>query len=133
MAEGADLVIYGMKGSPFVRKVQVLLAEKGVDFELEGVNIFSAPAWFAAINPAKRIPVLCDRSVGTEGVLGTIPDSAAICAYLERKHPERALYPKDAFAYGRALAEARGLRAAHPRPAELRRLHRRREPLVSAG
>jgi len=82
MAERADLVIYGIKGSPFVRKVQVLLAE---------------------INPAKRIPGLRDRSVGAEGILGTIPDSSSICAYLERKHPEPALYPKDAFAYGRAL------------------------------
>ena len=43
MAERADLVIYGIKGSPFVRKVQVLLAE---------------------INPAKRIPVPRDRSIG---------------------------------------------------------------------
>ena len=103
MGEAADLVIYGMKGSPFARKVQVLLAEKGVDFEVKGVNIFPAPEWFAEINPAKRIPVLRDRSVGAEGVAGTIPDSSAICAYLERKHPEPALYPKDAFAYGRAL------------------------------
>ena len=100
---GADFVIYGMKGSPFVRKVQVLLAEKGIEYELAGVNIFPAPDWFAAINPAKRIPVLRDRSVGAEGVAGTIPDSSAICAYLERKHPEPARYPKEAFAYGRAL------------------------------
>jgi glutathione S-transferase len=82
MTERADLVIYGMKNSPFVCKVQVLLAE---------------------INPAKRIPVLRDHSVGAEGVVGTIPDSPAICAYLECKHPEPALYLKDAFAYGRAL------------------------------
>ncbi len=99
----AELLIYGMKGSPFVRKVQVLLAEKGVAFELSAVNIFPAPDWFAEISPAKRIPVLRDRSVGTEGTAGTIPDSSAICAYLERKHPEPALYPKEAFAYGRAL------------------------------
>ena len=70
---GADLAIYRIKGSPFVRKVQVLLAEKSIEYELEGVNIFPAP------------------------------DSSAICAYLERKHPEPALYPKEAFAYGRAL------------------------------
>jgi glutathione S-transferase len=99
----ADLVIYGMKGSPFVRKVQVVLAEKGVPYEIEAVNIFPAPAWFSAINPAKRIPVLRDRSVGVEGVAGTIPDSSAICAYLERKHPEPALVPKDAFEHGRAI------------------------------
>lgn len=99
----ADLVIYGMKGSPFVRKVQVVLAEKGLPYDVEAVSIFPAPAWFAEINPAKRIPVLRDRSVGTEGVVGTIPDSSAICAYLEKKQPTPALYPQDAFEYGRAI------------------------------
>jgi len=99
----ADLVIYGMKGSPFVRKVQVVLAEKGVPYEIEAVSIFPAPTWFTAINPARRIPVLRDRSVGAEGVAGTIPDSSAICAYLEQKHPRPALYPKQAFAHGRAI------------------------------
>lgn len=98
-----DLVVYGMKGSPFVRKVQVVLAEKGVDFEFEMASPFPAPDWFAEISPAKRIPVLRDRSVGTEGAAGTIPDSSAICAYLERKHPEPALYPRGAFEYARAL------------------------------
>lgn len=39
---GADLVIYGMKGSPFVRKVQVLLAEKGVDYGLKARPSFAA-------------------------------------------------------------------------------------------
>jgi len=99
----ADLVVYGMKGSPFVRKVQVCLLEKQLDFEMEGVSIFPPPDWFVEISPARRIPVLRDRSVGTEGVAGTIPDSSAICAYLERKHPEPALYPKDPFDHARAL------------------------------
>jgi|MudIll2142460700_1097286.scaffolds.fasta_scaffold86256_2 glutathione S-transferase len=98
-----DLVIYGLKGSPFVRKVQVFLAEKGLDYAFEVASPFPAPDWFVEISPAKRIPVLRDRSVGTEGVAGTIPDSSAICAYLERKYPEPALYPRAAFDYGRAL------------------------------
>jgi glutathione S-transferase len=99
----SDLVIMGVKGSPFVRKVQVVLAEKGVPYEIEAVSPFPPPDWFVEINPAKRIPVLRDRSVGTEGAAGTIPDSSPICAYIERKHPEPALYPKDDFGYGRAL------------------------------
>jgi glutathione S-transferase len=99
----AELVIMGLKGSPFVRKVQVVLAEKGVDYEMEMVSPFPAPAWYLEINPIGRIPVLRDRSVGSEGVAGTIPDSSAICAYIERKHPEPALYPKQPFEYGRAL------------------------------
>jgi glutathione S-transferase len=98
-----DLVIYGMKGSPFVRKVQVLLAEKGLEYEFVMASPFPAPDWFAEISPAKRIPVLRDRSIGTEGVAGTIPDSSAICAYVERKYPQPALYPHGDFDYGRAL------------------------------
>lgn len=98
-----DLVIYGLKGSPFVRKVQVLMAEKGLDYEIEPASPFPAPDWFVEISPAKRIPVLRDRAVCAEGVAGTIPDSSAICAYLERKAPQPALYPRDDFDYGRAL------------------------------
>lgn len=99
----AELLIYGMKGSPFVRKVQVALAEKGVAYDFQGVNIFPAPDWFVEISPAKKIPVLRDRSVATEGAAGTIPDSSAICAYIERKHPSPPLYPRDPFAHARAL------------------------------
>jgi glutathione S-transferase len=86
-----------------VRKVQILLAEKGVDYDFETANPFQAADWFVALNPAKRIPVLRDRSIGSEGVAGTLPDSSVICAYLERKYPQPALYPKGTFDYGRAL------------------------------
>ena len=98
-----DLLIYGMKGSPFVRKVQVLLAEKGVPYDFEMASPFPAPDWFAEISPAKRIPVLRDRSIGTEGAAGTLPDSSVICAYLERKYPEPAMYPRGDFDCARAL------------------------------
>jgi len=99
----SDLVVYGVKGSPFVRKVVVSLAEKSIDFEIEPVSIFPPPDWFAEISPLKRIPVLRDRSVGTEGREGTIPDSSAICAYIERRHPAPPLYPTEPFDHARAL------------------------------
>ncbi len=99
----ADLLIYGTLGSPFVRKVLVTLQEKGIEWELEEVNVFDPPDWFLELSPARRIPVLRDRSIASEGVEGTLADSSAICGYLERKYPERALYPADAYDYGRAL------------------------------
>lgn len=99
----SEIVIYGLHGSPFVRKALIAAAEKGLDAELQETSPFAPPDWFAEINPARRIPVLRDASVGTEGAAGTIPDSSAICAYLERKKPEPALYPGDAFDYGRAV------------------------------
>lgn len=99
----SDLLIYGTKGSPFVRKVLVMLTEKNLPWELEEVNVFDPPDWFVELSPARRIPVLRDRSIATAGIAGTIADSSAICGYLERKYPEPALYPQDPMAYGRAL------------------------------
>lgn len=98
-----DLVIYGSPISPFVRKVAGLCIAKDVDYEVEAVNVFDPPAWFRDISPMKRIPVLRDRSVSGEGVAGTIPDSSAICAYIEKKHPAPALYPQEPMAYAEAL------------------------------
>lgn len=94
------LIVYGGAISPFVRKVRVFLAEKGLDYKLEQVSPFQPPEWFKDISPLGRIPVLRDEDLGADA---TLPDSSVICAYLERKKPEPALYPKDAFAYGRTL------------------------------
>ncbi len=99
----ADLLIYGTLGSPFVRKVLVTLQEKGLEWELEEVDVFDPPDWFVALSPARRIPVMRDRSIASKGVAGTIADSSAICAYVERKYPERPLYPAAAYDYARAL------------------------------
>lgn len=98
-----DLVIYGSPVSPFLRKVAGVCIAKGVAYEVEQVNVFDPPQWFRDISPMKRIPVLRDRSVAEEGVAGTIADSSAICAMIERKHPEPALYPQDPMTLGTAL------------------------------
>lgn len=99
----AELVIYGSPVSPFVRKVAAFCGEKDVDFEIEAVNVFDPPDWFLDISPMKRIPVLRDRSIAEEGKEGTVADSSAICGFVEKKHPEPALYPHHPYAHGRAL------------------------------
>ncbi len=98
-----DLVIYGSPISPFVRKVAGVCIAKDVAYEIEAINVFDPPAWFPEISPMKRIPVLRDRSVAEEGVGGTIADSSAICAFIDKKHPAPALYPQDPLALGEAL------------------------------
>ena len=98
----ADLIVYGTPVSPFVRKVEVVLKHQGVDYDFENINIMDMPDWFLEISPARRVPVLRDRSVSAEGVPGTIADSSAICAYLERKL-EAGLYGESAFDTGRAV------------------------------
>lgn len=98
-----DLVIYGSPVSPFARKAMAVCIEKGIEFDFEAVNIMPMPDWFKEISPMRRIPVLRDRSVSEEGEAGTIADSSAICAYIERKHPEPATYGATPYGYGRAL------------------------------
>lgn len=97
-----SLILYGAPLSPFVRKVEVVLREKGVEFDVESV-MMPFPDWFKEISPARRMPVLRDTEVGSEGAAGTIPDSSAICGFIERRHPSPAVYPEDPFDYGRAL------------------------------
>lgn len=99
----SDLVIYGSPVSPFVRKVAAVCMEKSVPFEIEPVNVFDPPQWFTDISPMKRIPVMRDRSIAEEGVAGTIADSSAICAYIEKKHSDSQVYPSDPYDYGKAL------------------------------
>ena len=50
------LIVYGGSLSPFVRKVRVVLAEKGVEATNENINPFAPPPEFLAISPLKRIP-----------------------------------------------------------------------------
>jgi glutathione S-transferase len=94
------LIVYGGSVSPFVRKVRVMLAEKGVEYTLEQVNPFTPPPDFLAISPLKRIPVLRDTDRPEPN---TLPDSSIICDYVEHKYPKPPLYPADPFERARAL------------------------------
>ena len=98
----ADLIVYGTPVSPFVRKVEAFLKYQDVAYDFENINIMDMPDWYVEISPARRIPVLRDRSIGTEGVPGTIADSSAICAYLEKKLAA-GLYTDSAFDTGRVV------------------------------
>lgn len=90
------LTIHGSPGSPFVRKVLVLLDEKGIDFEINPVMPFPPPKEHYEISPTGKIPAITDGDY-------SLPDSSAICGYLEKKYPEKNIYPLDPEGYGRAL------------------------------
>ena len=87
--------VLGGNVSPFVRKVRVFCAEKGIGYEHVQINPFSPPEGWRAISPLGRIPAL-----DHDGRI--VNDSSVICAYLERIHPEPGLFPKDAYEYARA-------------------------------
>jgi glutathione S-transferase len=70
--------IYQFPLCPFSRKVRLLLAEKGVAYELIRENPWERREEFEKLNPAGRTPVLHnpERQV-------TLVDSRAICEYFE--------------------------------------------------
>ena len=90
------ITIHGSSVSPFVRKTLVCLKEKGISYELNGISPFPPPAAHLAISPLGKIPAMTDGDL-------SIPDSAAICGYLEKRFPAQPLYPSDDGEYGRAL------------------------------
>jgi len=91
-----SLVVLGGGVSPFVRKVRVSLAEKGLDYQHEQVNPFAPPDGYRELSPLGKIPAFKDGD-------RTLCDSSVICAYLEKRYPTPALYPSDPYDYARAL------------------------------
>ncbi len=88
--------VYGINLSPFVRKVRVALAEKGVPYELDPVIPVNVSAEFRQLSPLGKVPAYRDGD-------RTLADSSVICAYLERIHTNPPLYPADPYDYARAL------------------------------
>ena len=88
--------VHGVGASPFVRKVRVALAEKGLDYELEPVFPFGVSADFKKISPLGKIPVLQEDDY-------YLPDSSAILDYLDVAYPAKPLFPKDPKERGRAV------------------------------
>jgi glutathione S-transferase len=90
------LKLIGASASPFVRKVRVALAEKGIAYEHDPMVPFGQPPEYLRISPLGKIPALLDDGK-------PLSDSSIIVAYLERKHPQPALYPSDPYEFARAL------------------------------
>ena len=90
-----SFTLIGSPASPFVRKINVILLEKGLDFDIDPVIPFNPTSEFLAASPLGKIPALRhgDRVVN---------DSSVIARYLDRIEPKPPLYPKDAYASARA-------------------------------
>ncbi len=76
-----SLIVYGAPLSPFVRKLRLFLAEKGLDYQLEIIMPFGQPEWYREISPLGRIPALKDGDL-------SLADSSVICHYLEEQYPD---------------------------------------------
>jgi glutathione S-transferase len=69
--------LIGSKTSPYVRKVRVILAEKGLPFEFVEDNVWSAETKMSQFNPLVKVPAL----LLDDG--RPVYDSVVICEYLD--------------------------------------------------
>lgn len=88
--------VFGFPLSPFVRKVLLVAAEKGIEAESVAVSPRKPSAEFVAASPFRKIPALKDGDY-------TLSDSTAIAAYMDAVQPEPAIYPAEARARGKAI------------------------------
>src|SRR6266581_6459121 len=83
--------LYDFALSPRVRKVRIVLAEKGLRYEKGNVDLFKGEQKkpeYLAINPYGKVPALQDN--GT-----TVYESTIIMEYLNDKYPNPPLLPAD--------------------------------------
>jgi glutathione S-transferase len=85
---------------PYVQRAAIALAEKGVPFERRNVDLAERPAWFTAISPLGKVPLLQVEGPNGREVLF---ESAVIVEYLEETEA-RPLHPADPLARARHRA-----------------------------
>ena len=84
-----SLVLYNAPRCPYVARVRIVLAEKGIDYEVVDIDLDDRPAWLYEKNPAGRVPVI-EEDDGRP-----LAESAVIMEFLEERYPEPPLLPPD--------------------------------------
>jgi glutathione S-transferase len=98
--------LYDFAGAPNPRRVKIFLAEKNIDVELVPIDMMKREHksdQFLQKNGSGKLPVL-ELDDGR-----CIPESVAICRYLEAIEPEPNLFGRDAYELGYIEARNRQL------------------------
>lgn len=90
------MILFGASVSPFVRKVLMAAAEKGIALDNKPVAPHDTDPAFKAASPTGKIPALVDGDY-------SLADSSAIVHYLEALHPAQPLIPAEARARGKVI------------------------------
>jgi len=78
--------LISFKLCPYVQRSVILLKEKGVDYDIEYIDVYDPPEWFLKLSPTGKVPIL--------QVEGTVLfESAVIGEYLDEVYPP-ALHPE---------------------------------------
>lgn len=85
------LRLYSMAFCPFAERTRLVLAAKGIKYELVNVNTYQKPEWFVEKNPDQLVPVL-------EQDDKLVQESLVTCEYLDELYPKTApMFPSDPY------------------------------------
>ncbi|UVK36335.1 glutathione S-transferase family protein [Mesorhizobium sp. AR10] len=85
---------------PYVQRAAISLTEKGVPFERVTIDLANKPAWFTAMSPLGKVPLLRVQHEGEETV---IFESTVILEFLEETQANP-LHPADPYTRARHRA-----------------------------
>lgn len=74
------MTLYSANTCPYSHRVRVVLAEKGIGFETEEVDLDDKPAELSELNPYDAVPTLVDRDL-------VLYESVIIMEYLDERFP----------------------------------------------
>ena len=84
----SKLTLYSARACPFAHRSRLVLAEKGVAFELVEIDLANKPAWFGNVSLYGKVPAV-------EHAGQRIVESAVINEYIEETFPEPHLLPAE--------------------------------------
>jgi glutathione S-transferase len=74
------MVLYSGTTCPFSHRCRFVLFEKGMDFEIRDVDLFSKPEEIAVMNPYGQVPILVERDL-------ILYESNIINEYIDERFP----------------------------------------------
>jgi RNA polymerase-associated protein len=89
------MTLYSGTADPFSQRCRFVLFEKGMDFQVIDVDMFSMPEDIAAINPYNKVPVLVEREL-------VLFESNIINEYIDERFPHPQMMPPDPVMRARA-------------------------------
>lgn len=82
------MVLYSGTTCPYSHRCRFVLFEKGMDFEIRDVDLFSKPEEISTMNPYGQVPILVERDL-------ILYESNIINEYIDERFPHPQLMPAD--------------------------------------
>ena len=87
--------LYSGTTCPFSHRCRIVLFEKGMDFQINDVDVHNKPEDLAVMNPYNEVPVLVEREL-------ILHESNIINEYIDERFPHPQLMPADPVMRARA-------------------------------